>query len=637
VIDSQDAAVIPPNVPGRALVRLSHKAVAAFQAAYSGAAHAREEQAPTAASAIEVPWSALGRNEQPPTAAVAFAGQGATDLAVLVDAMCKAAEGLKIEPQPRPWLQPLPEQITLAELPQPEEERRGGLAPIAIGLQDLPSRQEQSPMMLDLETFTHLYVIGTTRSGRTQALRSLAGALAENYTTADVHLYGIDAAGGALATISELPHAGTVAGRNDVEHLDRLLTRIGQELTRRQELLAEYHSGNLTELRAAMPPGPRPGHLFLLIDGWESLAPMLGEQDSGRLLDGLHRLLREGGAPGVHVVIAGDRGLVSGRIAGLNENRLMLRMSDKNDFLLIGMRAAAVPERVAPGRGWLSGGMTEVQLALLTKDPSGKAQTEALRRIGQRAARRDADTGQAGRPFTVGKLPIGIGFAEAYRLLPEAKPLTALLGVGADETGPVVVDFAGRGHAFLVVGPSGSGRSTTLATLAISLLAARTKLLAVTPRDSPLRRLAVDPNVRVLTNPALTGQDIKAGLEELGAPCVVLIDDLDVLARNPAPDVFLRELIGTGRDRGIGIACAGSAEAMLLNPGSWVGEMRRSRQGLLLNPQAMNEGDLVGARLQMEIIRRPLRLGRGYITNPTSGAAMAVALPLTELREGGPS
>jgi S-DNA-T family DNA segregation ATPase FtsK/SpoIIIE len=134
----------------------------------------------------------------------------------------------------------------------------------------------------------------------------------------------------------------------------------------------------------------------------------------------------------------------------------------------------------------------------------------------------------------------------------------------------------------------------------------------------------------------INAAEITAALADLGTPCVVLIDDLDLLAQNLAVDPPMREILRTGRDRGIGLACAGSAEAMN-QPGSWIAEARRARQGVLLQPQSMNEGDIAGGRLPLEIVRRPLRLGRGYITHPTTGAVISVALPLTELRGVGAS
>ena len=640
VIDTSDAAVIPASVPGRALVRLSHRAVAAFQAAYSGALFIQQERPATPATAMEQPWLRLGRPDELPAPAAAVSvdsvDQGETDLAVLVHGMRLAAKDMGIAQQPRPWLEPLPERVTLAELPSAGAVQRRELQPVAIGIEDLPALQLQRPVLLDLETFTHLSILGTARSGRTQALRTIAGALADRYTSAEVHMYGIDAAGGGLSVFESLPHTGSVASRHDLERIDRLLTRLGEELTRRQELLAEHHSNNLTELRATMPPGPRPAHLFLFIDGWESLYATIGEHDNGRLHDELLRQLREGGAAGMHVVIAGDRGLAGGRIGNLNSQRLMLRMADKSDYLLVGLRPQNMSGRVAPGRGWQSENLQEVQLALLTEDPAGQAQAEALRAIGRKAQQRDAGTSAASKPFTIGKLPIGIDFATAYKQLPEAKPLVGLLGIGPDEQGPVTVDFSSRGYAYMVAGPSGSGRSNVLATLAISLLAARTKLLVLTPRESPLRRLASDPNVRVLLPAQINPAEMTAALAELGTPCVILVDDLDLMAQIPVVDPTLRDVVRTGRDRGIGLACAGSAESMM-QPGTWISEARRARQGVLLQPTSMNEGDVAGGRLPMEIVRRPLRLGRGYIAHPTTGAIISVALPLTELRNGGAS
>jgi len=634
VIDTNDAASIPPNLPGRALVRLAHKAVAAFQTAYTGAPYEQSEEELAPCWAVEVPWSRLGRQvDPPPTELPEIEDHGPTDLAVLVKAMRQAAADLQIDPQPRPWLPALPPRVTLADLPPTPPAADGGLPPVAIGLEDLPTLQLQRPVMLDLDTLGHLFVIGASRSGRSQTLRTIAGALAARHATANVHIYAIDAAGGALAALGRLPHTGAVASRNDVERVDRLLTRLDEELDRRQEQIAAHHASNLTELRSALPPGPRPAHLVLMIDGWESLYGTIHELDNGRLIELIYRLLREGGAAGIHVVAAGDRGLLNGKIGTLNDNRLLLRMNDKSDYLMIGIKMQELPTVVESGRVWRSGSLTEAQIALLAADPAGQAQADALQRIGQRAAARDEGMLAANRPFTIGELPVGVDFATAYQQVTDPRPLRALLGLGADQEGPVMVDFAGRANAFMVVGPPGSGRSTTLATFAISLLAARTRLLVITPRDSPLRRLADDPNVRVLTPPAITSAEVTGALSQLGAPCVVLIDDIDLMHQHQAADPALREIVATGRDRGIGIAVAGSVEPFNMSLTSWLGDLRRVRQAVLLSPQMMSEGDLIGTRIPADHLRRPLRPGRGFIANAATGGLVAVAIPLTRLRE----
>jgi hypothetical protein len=61
--------------------------------------------------------------------------------------------------------------------------------------------QRQEPAVLSLDTFTHLMAAGAPRSGRSQLLRTIAGALALAHSCADVHLYGIDCGNGALTEV----------------------------------------------------------------------------------------------------------------------------------------------------------------------------------------------------------------------------------------------------------------------------------------------------------------------------------------------------------------------------------------------------------------------------------------------------
>ena len=75
-------------------------------------------------------------------------------------------------------------------------------------------------------------------SGRSQLLRTIAGALALTHSRADVHLYGIDCGNGALLPLAELPHCGAVVSRAQTERAARLLRRLAAELGSRQELLA---------------------------------------------------------------------------------------------------------------------------------------------------------------------------------------------------------------------------------------------------------------------------------------------------------------------------------------------------------------------------------------------------------------
>ncbi|MDG4833908.1 FtsK/SpoIIIE domain-containing protein [Solwaraspora sp. WMMD1047] len=644
VIDVPDAAMIPVATPGRALARLAHRSTLPFQTGYVGAVYQRaDSDAPQSRPAApvpgtELPWSRLGRALPPPVGTTRDGATpdelAATDLDVLVDAIDAAARAVGCERQSSPWLPPLPPVVLLDDLTPPGPRTGPGLPPVPYALADLPERQSQATLACDLSTFGHLYVLGASRSGRSQLMRTLAASLARSLSCAEVHLYAIDAAGGSMVVLSELPHCGAVVPRADLERLERLLGRLQDELARRHELLARHSCAGLDELRAALPAAERPAHLMLLVDGWDSLAAVLTDHDGGRLLDQFLGLLREGPAAGLHLVMSSERSLLTGRVANLNDHRIMLRMTDRTDYSVIGVNHRRVPDVVPPGRGWRSTDQAEIQVALLDRDPSGPAQVEAIRRIGARAAARDSGVPAGRRPFPVAGLPAAVTFAEAYAQVPEEQrhPMRALLGIGGNAATPVYVDFAGRQATFLVAGPPGSGRSNTLATLAVSLLAGGTALVILTPRESVLRRLAAHARVRTVEGATPDPARVSAAVEELGGPSVVLVDDVDLFGFANPVEAVLRQVVGTGRDRALGLAYAGTAETLTQSLGGWIAEARRSRQGVLLAPQSAIEGDLVGARVPPGALRSGSRPGRGYVPDPATGALSMVTIPHTVLR-----
>ncbi|MFH8476582.1 FtsK/SpoIIIE domain-containing protein [Streptomyces sp. NPDC018000] len=660
VLEVNDAVTISAATPGRALARVGHRSVLPFQTAYVGAA--REDAvaaAPTAdasapAAAAEAPiwtsdvnWSLLGRAAAEPApgqaseddAAEADA-DGPTDLSVLVDVLCEAAAELAIAPQPSPWLPPLPTALTLGDLPRRPDPGNGRLAPVPWALADVPAAQRQEPLELDLSAFGHLYVIGTPRSGRSQVLRTIAGALARRHSSADVHLYGIDAAGGALAALTALPHCGAVVPRADLERLGRLHARLLAEMARRQELLAAHGVASLPELRGLLPAAERPAHVVLLIDGWDSLVALLGDHDSGRPVQELTALIREGAPMGIHVVATSERALLSGKVASLNDERLLMRLTDRNEYMLAGISSKQIPAVVPQGRGWRGGSGTEVQVALVGEEAAdastatGRDQAEALRRIGEEAARRDRDVPAARRPARVLTLPRQVAFTDAWEKVPaeRRRPLWGLLGIGGDDLEPLGVDFAAGSPSFLVSGPPGAGRSTALASLAVSLLAGGTRVVVLTPRESPLRGLRRHPHAVVLESPDPSADEVRDALAAGTGPAVVLVDDADLLAQMPAADPVLREIAATGRDRGHGLAVAATAETLTSAGIGWLGQVRRVRRGVLLSPQSPAEGDLLGVRLPYDQLRgRPVP-GRGLTVDPVTGMLVSVLIPETVLR-----
>ncbi|MFC8567717.1 FtsK/SpoIIIE domain-containing protein [Streptomyces sp. NPDC057245] len=656
IINAGGAAGISPATPGRALIRRGDGPPVPFQTAYVGTerplpqddeehgAEAVRPAAPHVVRRAEMDWRTLGRPAALPAAGPeaeeeAPSGAGTedppTDLSLLVEALRAATDSLDdFSPQPRPWLPPLDERLVMPE-PSRDPEPGGALLPeIPLARYDLPSRQAQVPGTVDLARFGHLYVIGAPRSGRTQVLRTLAGGAALYLASDQVHLYGLDAAGGGLAVLEELPHCGAVVPRQDPERMDRLIRRLVTELTERQALIAEHDVASVAELRTRLPRDQRPPHLVLLIDGWDALTDLLEKYDGGRLNEELFRLLREGVTAGIHVVATSERQLLGSRAGQHNDKRLLLRQTDRTDFAAAGIDRKHVPENVPPGRGWFAPGAVEGQILLLPAPGSAETgdQADALRSIGRRATVRDSGVDGARRPFRVNALPGQVAFQEIVDGMPqeEWRPMRALVGVGGDDTTAMCHDFVRDSPTYLVVGPPRSGRSTALAGMCVSLLMSGTALLVVTPRDSPLRQLAAHGLAVVVSGPDPSGEEIESALEKLaGQQVVVVVDDADLLATGQA-DRALRRLATSGQERGQALLAAVPAEG--LTSMGWLGVARRGRAGLLLGPRSLTEGEIVGARLGAQHMRPTIVAGRGW-TGDGTGRALAVQVPLTVLQQ----
>ncbi|MGN9762052.1 hypothetical protein [Streptomyces sp. SD31] len=109
---------------------------------------------------------------------------------------------------------------------------------------------------------------------------------------------------------------------------------------------------------------------------------------------------------------------------------------------------------------------------------------------------------------------------------------------------------------------------------------------------------------------------------------MVLVDDADLLTL-PDIDQGLRALVGSGRERGIGVAAAATGDTMAGARG-WLSALKRQRKGVLLDPQSLMEGDVLGVRLTRAQLRN-CRPGRGLAVDPRSGELISVQIPRTDL------
>jgi S-DNA-T family DNA segregation ATPase FtsK/SpoIIIE len=390
---------------------------------------------------------------------------------------------------------------------------------------------------------------------------------------------------------------------------------LAAEIRRRQDLFADGGFADLSEQRAAVGVDDRLPHIVVLLDRWEGFTTTLGEVDGGRLTEEVYVMLREGASVGVHLVLAGDRSLVSGRMGTFTEAKLVLRLSDKTDFSLAGINPRSVPDELPPGRGFRSESGIESQVALLDADATAAGQAAALAVIAADARTRDDAVPRGRRPFRVDVLPARLSFEQAWELRVDTddRPLWAIVGVGGDELAAHGPELRSGARSFVVAGPPRSGRSTVLLTMARSLLAAGTSLVVATPRPSPLRDLEGVAGVRaVFTGSDIPAIELVAALESAGGPCVVLIDDAELLRECDAADVLL-SVMRSGDDRPQGLVIAGGADDICTGFSGWQIDVKKSRQGALLSPQGTTDGDLIGVRLPRSIVGGPVVPGRALL------------------------
>ncbi|MDM7887894.1 FtsK/SpoIIIE domain-containing protein [Curtobacterium sp. RHCJP20] len=638
VIDVADAARIPKSVPGRAFARLGHSSVVPFQSARVGGRWAGEEDPATGLPFVRVlDWRDFAT--APPTRpSRSDQATAATDLSVLVQAMGDARDRLGIGRVHSPWLPPLPELLPLAQVASAAVGSSAPSAPsgsspveslrFAVGLEDLPDAQEQRAAEVDLARFTHQFVVGAPGSGRSTALRTLAASAARSLSSADLHVYAIDCGNGALASLQQLPHCGAVVQRTQVERATRLIDRLTRETARRHDVIAAASAADVTEQRLLAAPGQRLPHVLVLIDRWENFTTSLGEVDGGALTDAVQSLLRDGAAAGIHVVVSGDRSLLSSRMSTLTDDKVVLRLTDRLDYSLGGINHRKLPASIPPGRGFRADSGTEVHFATLGTDVSGQGQTTAVRDLAAEL-RAASPVPPSPRPFRVDAMPkdLDLDTALALESAPEPLPMVAVTGVGGDDMELQTVDLRTGGGTFVVAGPSRSGRSTMLAAMARSLLAGGTSLVVLAPRPGPVRDLEGLPGVRaVFSGDDVTQEQLEPVLAPDGAPLVLVVDDGELLIDCSAAR-WLRDWGRAAVDNGQGMLLGGNTTGLAAGFGGWQVDAKKNRRGALLSPQDTLAGDLIGVRIARSSISTRIEPGSALVHLGT-GLASTLQVPM---------
>ncbi|MDV8146502.1 FtsK/SpoIIIE domain-containing protein [Arthrobacter sp. B10-11] len=262
----------------------------------------------------------------------------------------------------------------------------------------------QGPRTLDLESDgPHLLVAGTTGSGKSELLRSLAAGLALSYPPNRINFLFFDFKGGSgLGPLTGLPHCVGMFTDLTRNELDRALSSLRAEIRFREEVLSAAHASDLEGYRAAGSPAGPLAHLVLVIDEFRMLV-----EDAPEALKELMRIAAIGRSLGIHLVMATQRpqGALTADIRANVTSSIALRVQSEMESVdIINSRVAAGIGVGSPGRAYLARGTedpVEFQTASLA-GASAAGNTSAVRvRLAAEASGTSApddDRQDAGRP-----------------------------------------------------------------------------------------------------------------------------------------------------------------------------------------------------------------------------------------------
>jgi len=598
VIGTQQASKLSRSQPGRAFARFGQSEIVEFQTAI-----VTNDHTPTAERNMEVrpfdlvdeaPWQPVDVARPSPStpSADAFTAEPTTDIAVISSAIRQAFDLAGYEPPRIPWPDPLPESLDASALAPHEGESHAFAVP--LGVVDLPDRQEQRTTSWS-PAVGNVLLYGIDTNDISQSIATIVLGLCQRHDPNAFHFYGLEFGTNQLAPLAGLHHCGDLVDGSDSERVLRLIGMLNEEIAQRRRMVSEGETD--------FPL------MVVAIDNYAALTEMLEEGNEFDTLTRAAQIVRDGHAVDVYVLIGSqdERG-VPMRLANLVETKLLFRLVDVNSYSAFGLRPRDVPG-LGPGR-FLDSESHEVGQIARYEDGDLAAAVEAIR------SRHDEP---ATRPNSVAVLGSTYQYDAVDRAAGSVSDEGLAIPVGINASSLETTWFGlGSGEHGLVLGGSGSGKSSTLALIAAAVrtLDPAIPIVGVAHRRSELRTC---PAITALVGRTTTPERLTELIDH--DRVIVLVDDADT---TPEPLVeVLASVANSHRDgRHMVAACRTDYPKDFE---AWVQILRRDQTGIILRP-SHTDGDSLRTMLPMY---RPERypVGRGFVVVASVPELAQLTLP----------
>lgn len=610
VLGTPMAAAFDPALPGRAAAKTGPGRIRVFQSGYAGG-WTSDIPAPTEIEVEDLRFGPATAWQSPSSTAEIAAPSGPTDIQRVVKTIKSAARAAELPAPRKPWLPELAPAYDFSKLPSRRTDTE-----LVLGVVDDAAQQSQPTVSYLPDRDGNMAVIGTGGSGKSTALRAVAVSSAITMRGGPVQVYGLDFAAGGLQMLEVLPHVGAIISGDDEERVARLLRWLRDLVDDRAVRYAEARAGGIVDYRR-IANRPQEARIILLLDGMGAFREAFESSVTSPWFSVFSQIATDGRAVGVHVVVSGDRsGSIPMSLSSSIQRRLVLRLSNIDEYSMLGVDSDVLSPASPPGRGILDA--EEVQIAVLGGDGNVAIQAREMEALAE--AMTKAGVPAAPRIERLSdRIPIST--------LPAATDGRIVIGVTDDDLRSVAIESSGP---FVISGPPGSGRTTTLETIAraVAMVHPSTKRFLLSTRRSPLAHLgiwtqAADSAAGVTRTVAELTRILDAG--ELAPGSVALfLENLGDFSGTPEEydlEAIIKSLIK--QEQFVVAESETSSWSQSYTLGS---PMKAGRKGIVLQPDD-GDGELLNTGIG-RVKRGSFPAGRGFLIG--GGRARRLQVGITE-------
>lgn len=453
MIHEPDAAMI--TQAGRAYVRVgtSEKAetFALIQSAWSGAPYREnKEQGALEVRYVTMDGSRIKTVEENHTRFVS----DKKEIEAVIAYIAKTAQAAGIEKQPSPWKTELPDLFSWKKLPvegsfdgEKWEMTEAPWLSVPVGIFDRPELQMQGVQYMDFLKEGNFGVFGSSQTGKTSLIRTIATSLCRMYSPRDIHLYII----ADMAGMEAFPQVGGVVGSGQEEKLGKLINMLISFLEERRKIFNQERVDSLKAYRELV--SEEMPAVFVLIDRFSGIL----ESNQG-YKDVFVRLFSEGPSKGIYFVYTGVNNTgVPYKLTANVSGAISFMQADRSEYsTLIGqVRDTRLPNRVGNALIKVNQELINFQKAMYEPGENDKEREMALK-----AEAESMTEAWRGKPAL--KIPV----------LPESISVKSMADLSGSEQGiavgldtesiEAVYVKPGETTAMAVTGRVGCGKSTML-------------------------------------------------------------------------------------------------------------------------------------------------------------------------------